>query len=209
MGGWIKRWFLSQRWVANTYRNYWSENLWRSTHFSQLMISHWPLDRLSSQVTDHIPRRELVLRTILVHKFSPTYCTLLYRQFCETNTKHQTQTTINHDGQANSPASAALAEPLHHLPGHVVALSKEQHLGWRLMAPLGTRWPGSRSKEPAGLQDAAHHLQSIAKMCLKYSFVWSHYTAWRPPRACSGSIKRVLRWLIIINRLRRLARGAM
>ena len=35
-------------------------------------------DRLSSQVTHHIPRRELVLRTILVHKLSPTYCTLLY-----------------------------------------------------------------------------------------------------------------------------------
>ena len=36
------------------------------------------VDRLSSQVTHHIPLRELVLRTISVYKLSPTYCTLLY-----------------------------------------------------------------------------------------------------------------------------------
>ena len=37
-------------------------------------------DMLPSQVTDHIPRCEFVLRTILVHTLSPTYCRLLFAE---------------------------------------------------------------------------------------------------------------------------------
>ena len=66
----------------------------------------------------------------------------------------------------------------------VVALSKEQHLGQRPMAPLSTaRFKGSRSKEPAGLR---HIICNQLQRCASNTQLFEAPTP--PPRAYSGSI---------------------